>query len=62
MRGAPMNAHKQERLSPYGRLVEAAVTLADADSEDDKAYHSAENLLRRAAVNWVDDLRSRGGR
>lgn len=48
-RGQPLTAPKAERLSPKGRLLEAAICLADADSEDDVEYQRRERALLLAA-------------
>ena len=39
----------RNRRSPWGRLVDAAITLVDVDSEDDHAFKAAEVALARAA-------------
>jgi hypothetical protein len=42
-------APRQERLSPKGRLVEAALRLAECDAEDDTEYQRLERALFLAA-------------
>jgi len=40
-----LTAPKQERLSPQDRVVEAALSLADADSEDDAEFQRRKRAL-----------------
>lgn len=55
-RGGDLAAPKQERLSPRQRAIEAAIALADADSEDDKAAGKAEANFKTAVSRWRDPL------
>lgn len=52
-RGQDMRTPKRERLDPWGRVVTAAIELADADSEDDQDFHRREARLRAAARRWA---------
>ena len=52
-RGRDMHAPKREKLDPWGRLVTAAIELADADSDDDSDYNKREARLRSAARRWA---------
>ena len=58
-RGSCMSDPKRERLTPWGRVVEAALELADADTEDDGDYHRREARLRMAAKRWVGTMAGR---
>lgn len=55
-RGGDLAAPVQERLSPRQRAVEAAIGLADADSEDDGAAEKAEANFAAAVSRWRDPL------
>lgn len=55
-RGGDLGAPVQERLSPRQRVFEAAIDLADADSEDDGAAGRAEANLAAAVSRWRDPL------
>lgn len=55
-RGGDLGAPVQERLTPKQRAVEAAIGLADADSEDDKAFPRAEANFAAAVSRWRDPL------
>jgi hypothetical protein len=52
-RGAPMGAPPKLRLTPFGRVTEAAIALADADAEDDTAWRHAVGRLASAAEAWL---------
>lgn len=56
LRGGDLAAPKQERLSPRGRALEAALAYADVDSDDDKAHARAEANLAMAVSRWRDPL------
>lgn len=53
LRGKEMAAPKRERLTPWARVVEAAIELADADAEDDSEFRRLESHLRVAARRWA---------
>jgi hypothetical protein len=48
-RGAELVAEKAESLSPIGRVLEAAKTWLEADSEDETDYAAKERAVIRAA-------------
>jgi len=52
-RGQEMSAPRRERLTPWSRVVVAAIDLADADSENDIDFSRREARLRYAARRWV---------
>jgi hypothetical protein len=51
LRGKPLHAPPQERLSPLGRLLEAALRYAEA--EDDADYDRAVEGVKAAARRFV---------
>lgn len=54
-RGKPMNTPKAVTITdPFEALTQAAISLADCDSEDDDAWRKAENRLRYAARAFSD--------
>jgi hypothetical protein len=52
-RGSCMNTPKREQLSPWGRVVEAALGLADSDTDDDNEWRRMEGRLRCAVKRWA---------
>ena len=52
-RGRPVSGRLREVLSPWGRVVEAALALADVSSEDDQAHRRAEDNLRTAITAYA---------
>lgn len=56
LRGKPLQAPVQEKLSPFARFVEACIGLADAPAEDDPAYDRALDVTRKAACAWMRSL------
>ncbi len=59
-RGSCMSAPKREQLTPWGRVVEAAIGLRDADSEDDGDYRRCESRLRVAIKRWAAAINING--
>lgn len=53
LRGVEMSPGKREQLTPWARVVTAAIELADADSEDDNDFQRCAARLRYAARRWV---------
>lgn len=51
-RGTVAEAPEQERLTPSERVTQAALDLADADTDDDDAYALAVDTLRKAVDRW----------
>ncbi len=52
--GLPMSPPLRERTTPWGRVQEAVLAIADADSENDADYHASKARLRAAAWDWLD--------
>jgi alkylated DNA nucleotide flippase Atl1 len=52
-RGQPMDSPRREQLTPWARVVEAAIELADADSDDDDEFRRLESHLRVATKRWA---------
>lgn len=48
--------------TPFQVLADAALTFADADSEDDQAYDRAADNLGKAALNYARRWAKKGGR
>jgi hypothetical protein len=46
----------ERKLSLRERVVKLCIDLADADSEDDRAYEKAWDALRKSLEDWSDDL------
>lgn len=56
VRGTPLEAPPQERLSPFARFVEACIALADAPSESESAFDLAIDQARKAACTWMRSM------
>lgn len=53
----------RERLPLRERIQHLCIGLADADSDDDRAYDRAWDTLRKAIEDWADELaRERAGK
>lgn len=66
-RGIPMHQPARERLSPYARVLENCLALADVDTGDDQSYQLAIERLRKSLRTWFASLHAtnlgrRGGR
>lgn len=48
-KGQTISGLLKARMSPWDRLLEAAIGYADADADDDRAWADAKDALRRAA-------------
>ena len=48
----PEPRRKTKYDTPFGRVVEAAIDLADCDSEDDRSFRLARFKLRHAVELW----------
>ena len=53
-----MTRKHPESDTENGRVLEAVIALADADDEDERAYHAAWERLRAAAKSWLDSTRA----
>lgn len=47
-----MTKHDYAAPGSFDRVLEAAIALADADSEDDRAYHRAKMRLLKAMLAY----------
>jgi hypothetical protein len=53
-RGQALGSPLQERpATPWSRILEGCIALADADSEDDLAFRRAEDRLRKAIDGYA---------
>src|SRR4051812_26765090 len=60
-RGDTSGAPIKERLTLRERVLNLAIGLADADSEDEKAYGKSWDALEHGVVDWGDAMRGRRG-
>lgn len=49
----PLSDSRAGRLTYHQVMVEAALALADADSDDDRAFDRATDNLRKAAISYA---------
>lgn len=59
-RGASLGKPKQERTTPFRRLLDACLTYSDAESDED--YARARDRVRKAALAYARKLSSKGMR
>ena len=52
-RGRPVGRPLREVLTPWGRVMEASITLAEVSTDDDGAFRRAEDNLRTAIRAWA---------
>lgn len=62
-RGLPLHAKVQERLPIRERVIQNAIDLADADTDDDRAYAAALERLKKSVVMWARSIfAAKGGK
>lgn len=55
-RGTPMQQEAQERLSPFGRLLEAVIAVVECPTDSDAEYARREAVARMAGVAYARHL------